>query len=361
MKIIGVLAAIGALSVAMPAFADDGDEGDGAAEQQVDAAPAGGDSAETVTGPAVVESSQKLIDDGYPEYKHPATGLPADGKDCKDFVHDSYNGAGVEVPPTASFQFESSPAYKRVDESDKVPGDTVWQSREGCGGDPNCGHVGVYTRDDADGNPHGNQQGTSGAKEIEFGKEGQEVRYYRPKTTDELENDIGKQLDEVRGPETTTGQQPDESDDRAAQRQLEGTLHEAIDTPSTGEQEDVPAPAVSGGPDAASGSFGDSQDAASGSSGDSDGASAISGDSDGPSASSGDSDSGGDSGEVASDSSGDSGDSSVSIGSTSWTPVVTPPASSYSAPSPSWGASRALPVETPHVSSGSGRSVVPAR
>ena len=171
-------------------------------------------------------------------------------------MHDSYGAAGVDVGPkaTASFQLEASPIFQRVAPGEQQPGDTIWQSRDGCDGDPNCGHVGRYSGADEEGTPSGYQQGRHGAQEIEFGGHGEEIRYYRPKTTDELEQTIAGQLDQLLPQQATTGQQADESDQRAAERQLEDTLTQAVAAPpAAGELPEVDAGAISDASGAAEG------------------------------------------------------------------------------------------------------------
>lgn len=96
--------------------------------------------------------------------------------DCSHYVNDVLEESGYKAPYVTTSQLASGhPDYEEV--TSPQPGDIILQG----------GHMGIYSRTDADGNPWGYQMGNSGCKEGKWGPSGwfntgQPTRYFRPKS-----------------------------------------------------------------------------------------------------------------------------------------------------------------------------------
>jgi hypothetical protein len=84
--------------------------------------------------------------------------------DCNHFVHDVLQQAGIDVPPTATWQVADRPNFfDPVDASDARAGDIIVQGQ----------HMGIYTGTaDAQGHPQGIQMGDHGAQQAPWGPGG---------------------------------------------------------------------------------------------------------------------------------------------------------------------------------------------
>lgn len=121
--------------------------------------------------------------------------LPDGAADCNSYVNTVLNDAGIEMPPTATWELANNPNYERVDAEDAQPGDVIWQP----------GHMGIYSGTDDDGDPYGYQMGHHGAQELQWGPQsdggqfagGDQAAYYRPLQTADYEERIGEDVDEL--------------------------------------------------------------------------------------------------------------------------------------------------------------------
>ena len=101
--------------------------------------------------------------------------LGANQDDCNNFCTQSVRAAGLEAPPTATWQYATSMYYARIHPRRRREGDIMWQP----------GHVGVFSgKHDESGRPLGYQMGTTGASLQPWGpggvfEGGAQLIYYR--------------------------------------------------------------------------------------------------------------------------------------------------------------------------------------